>query len=148
MPSSHRQLRRSKPPQGPEIWSVPFDPNSEIAHNTLVEKMSSSSDGATPPQGPEIWSVPLDPNSEFAYNTVVDDVTFVNLSEGTALGDGGSLFSSLDVKSGFCTVFGLEGEERISSHRSPTQRVNGWQHSHFWVKWCPSVTPPITPLTQ
>ena len=74
--------------------------------------MSSSSDGATPPQGPEIWSVPLDPNSEFAYNTVVDDVTFVNLSEGTALGDGGSLFSSLDVKPGFSTV-GWEGEERV-----------------------------------
>ena len=78
--------------------------------------MPSSSDEATPPQGPEIWSVPLDPNSEIAYNTVVDegDVTsvlrkklnvfFVNLSEGTALGDGGSLFSSLDVKPGFSTV--------------------------------------------
>ena len=78
----------------------------------MVEKMPSSSDEATPPQGPEIWSVPLDPNSEFAYNTVVDDVTFVNLSEGRALGDGGSLFSSLDVKPGFSTV-GWEGEERV-----------------------------------
>ena len=86
--------------------------------------MSSSSDGATPPQGPEIWSVPLDPNSEFAHDTVVDEgyvtsvlrkklnVFFVNLSEGTALGDGGSLFSSLDVKPGFSTV-GWEGEERV-----------------------------------
>ena len=37
---------------------------------------------------------------------------FVNLSEGTALGDGGSLFSSLDVKPGFSTV-GWEGEERV-----------------------------------
>ena len=121
MPSSSNE---ATPPQGPEIWSVPFDPNSEITHNTMVEKMSSSSDGATPPQGPEIWSVPLDPNSEFAHDTVVDEgyvtsvlrkklnVFFVNLSEGTALGDGGSLFSSLDLKPGFST-FGWEGEERV-----------------------------------
>ena len=38
---------------------------------------------------------------------------FVNLLEGTtALGDGGSLFSSLYVKPGFSTV-GWEGEERV-----------------------------------
>ena len=34
MPSSSDE---ATPPQGPEIWSVPFDPNSEITHNTVVE---------------------------------------------------------------------------------------------------------------
>ena len=96
MPSSSDE---ATPPQGPEIWSVPFVPNSEIAHNTMVEKMSSSSDGATPPQGPEIWSVPLDPNSEIAYNTVVDecDVTSV-------------LFcSEEEVECVFCQIVGRHG---------------------------------------
>ena len=36
MPSSSNE---ATPPQGPEIWSVPFDPNSEIAHNTVVEEV-------------------------------------------------------------------------------------------------------------
>ena len=70
MPSSSDE---ATPPQGSEIWSVPFVPNSEIAHNTMVEKMSSSSDGATPPQGPEIWSVLLDPNAEIAHYTVLKE---------------------------------------------------------------------------
>ena len=91
MPSSSDE---ATPPQGPEIWSVPLDPNSEIAHNTMVEKMSSSSDGATPPQGPEIWSVPLDPNSEIAYNTVVDE---------------GVVTSEEEVECGFCQFVGRHG---------------------------------------
>ena len=70
MPSSSDEATL---PQGPEIWSVLFDPNSEISLNT-VEKMYSSSDGATPPQGPEIWSVSFDPNSEISHNNVVEKI--------------------------------------------------------------------------